>query len=381
MKRGEKLGKELIWRHRRIYLYFVSLKKSRTRRRLTDEGLVQVFGLILLLLASCAPKTQPIVGVSVRLPLPVDRIPIGPATHVVLISIDGLRQDAIAAAPAKNLQEMIRKGTHCPESETIPLSLTLPSHASMLTGLDSTTHEVTWNVWRPGFISRPTILSISSGAGLTTAALFAKDKLHYLLQPCSAHWVYGPPVPPGASAGSTNQEIHSDSRDPCGWAGPWIRCEEIADAFCAEWPQRTYHLTFVHLADVDITGHERGWMGREYLDAVLRVDYAVGRMMEAIRSSGRLSKTAVIVTADHGGSGRIHYSPMNNLEFRTIPWICVGPGVLAGGVIDRTVKIFDTAPTVLSFLGLPAPPELEGNSIPEVLGRGYLRAKNQSQLR
>ena len=130
-------------------------------------------------------------------------------------------------------------------------------------------------------------------------------------------------------------------------------------------------MTFVHFADPDTAGHRRGWMSMDYLDAVRKADRAVGRILETIESTGRTATTAVIVSADHGGSGTGHWLFLTpeKKENYTIPWICVGPGVPAGLRIERVVRTVDTAPTVLAFLGLGAPEGIDGRAVEEVLRR------------
>ena len=54
--------------------------------------------------------------------------------HVLVVSIDGLRPDAIAAYSAPTLQRLIREGSYTLSATTIDPSTTLPSHTSMLTG-------------------------------------------------------------------------------------------------------------------------------------------------------------------------------------------------------------------------------------------------------
>src|SRR5262245_36260715 len=56
--------------------------------------------------------------------------------RMIVISIDGLRPDAIDAADAKTLKALIARGAYCRKAQTIRPSITLPSHTSMLTGLD-----------------------------------------------------------------------------------------------------------------------------------------------------------------------------------------------------------------------------------------------------
>src|SRR5687768_12001173 len=67
------------------------------------------------------------------------------SNHVVVISIDGLRPDAIAKFNPRTIQRLMKGGSFTLEAKTISLSKTLPSHTSMLTGLDLEQHGVTWN--------------------------------------------------------------------------------------------------------------------------------------------------------------------------------------------------------------------------------------------
>src|SRR5579862_586781 len=113
-------------------------------------------------------------AVLIRIPSPPATASRGRADRVIVISVDGLRPDALTVAPAKTLLGLIRKGAHCPDAETIERSLTLPAHVSMLTGLDGPRHGVTSNEYEGRSVAFPTILSLSSRAGYSTAMIFAK---------------------------------------------------------------------------------------------------------------------------------------------------------------------------------------------------------------
>ena len=56
--------------------------------------------------------------------------------NVVLVSIDGLRPDAIATFKAPTLSKLVSEGSYTLKATTILPSKTLPSHTSMLTGVD-----------------------------------------------------------------------------------------------------------------------------------------------------------------------------------------------------------------------------------------------------
>ncbi|MGE5248772.1 MAG: alkaline phosphatase family protein, partial [Bacteroidota bacterium] len=67
-----------------------------------------------------------------------------PVTRVVIISIDGLRPDAIDKAPMPVLQELMRTGAYSLTAQTTIPSSTLPGHTSMLSGLCPSAHGVDW---------------------------------------------------------------------------------------------------------------------------------------------------------------------------------------------------------------------------------------------
>jgi arylsulfatase A-like enzyme len=338
--------------------------------------------LAILALASC--EGYPMLAPEDPVPPAVLAPAPGPAraAALVLVSIDGLRPDAIDAAGATNLKKLIAAGTWCPAAETIRPSITLPSHASMVTGLDFKRHGVVWNNYRPGHIPHPTIFSVASQSGKASAMIFSKDKFHYLANPKSVSWIYGPPAPnkvperedysdPDQLARFLKREAEYEKQPVPKKPAPFkpgelmSTADLVARAFKECWTTTKTPLLFVHFREPDSAGHRYGWMGPEYLDSVRQADAALGEILALLD----LSKHAIIVTADHGGSSRGHYrvSDPEKAENVRIPWICAGPRVPAGKVIARTIRTMDTAPTALGFLGLGAPEGIDGRAVAEVL--------------
>src|SRR5262249_13003604 len=106
------------------------------------------------------------------------------ADLVVIVSVDGLRPDAIL--PTFRAYAMLRRtGVVASQAYTIARSTTLPSHASMLSGLDDARHGLTWNGWRPerGAIRFPTIFRVARLAGIPTAMFVGKNKLRHIVDP------------------------------------------------------------------------------------------------------------------------------------------------------------------------------------------------------
>ncbi len=106
-------------------------------------------------------------------------------------------------------------------------------------------------------------------------------------------------------------------------------------------------------------------MSSSYLLAVSKTDRAIGLVVEALRTSGRLAETVCLVLADHGGQDFDHDAGL--AEDLTIPWIISGPGIRRSHQITSAVNIIDTAPTIAYFLGLPTPAEWSGRVVTEVL--------------
>lgn len=261
-------------------------------------------------------------------------------TRVLLISIDGLRPDAVTPALAPNLSRMISTGSHTLQARSLLPTYTIPNHVSMLTGLTPATHKVL-EISDPGDrVVSDTVIEIAHRAGLTSAIYISKSKLRLLAKP-----------------GAHDRYVVTNDAD----SGPLV---QILLADLAQ-PASRWDLTFVLLADPDTVGHLSGWMSTRYLAAVTKVDGYVGDILSALQGAGLAEQTMVVVTSDHGGLGNDH--AVDVPEVTMIPWIATGPGIPAGLVLERTLTTADNAPTVLRALGLATPVWMEGTAVEEVV--------------
>jgi predicted AlkP superfamily pyrophosphatase or phosphodiesterase len=292
--------------------------------------------LLACLAAACA---HPAVDPSPPAPLPTGRV----TDHVVIVSIDGLRPDAIERFDATTLRRLMREGSYSRDAQTILPSTTLPSHASMLTGVDVDVHRVTWNSDEPdalGPLAVPTIFGLARAAGFRTAAFFGKAKLQQLHAPRTLDHVRS--LDPRVSGIGSARRTVRDVEHHLARSSP--------------------NLLFVHLAEPDYAGHSSGWMGRSYARAVAEADRAVTLLLEQADTRFGPRQYTVIVTADHGGHGRTHGT--DDLRDTTIPWIVWGQGVRPG-ISLTTVRTTDTAATALWLLGVSVPPEWTGRPVAE----------------
>ena len=103
-----------------------------------------------------------------------------------------------------------------------------------------------------------------------------------------------------------------------------------------------------------------------YYGMVKRLDEALGRLLDALRSLNLLENTVVLFTSDHG----CHFKTRNAEYKRSchessirVPTALCGPGFDGGGQIDALVSLVDLPPTLLDAAGLPIPPAMQGRSI------------------
>lgn len=260
--------------------------------------------------------------------------------HVIVISIDGLRPDAITPTHARVLSRLMDEGAFSLAARTVSPSRTLPSHVSMLTGVPPSVHGITWNSDRTddhGAVETPTVFGLAKLQGFTTAAFFSKAKLRHLVQPGTLDHAQAPAGITVLSAAETVEQ-----------AVRYLR-------------YRRPNLLFVHLAEPDAAGHSIGWNSFLYRWAVRRSDGAVGRILTAAEEVYGAGGYTVIVTADHGGTGRDHGTDAD--DDMEIPWITWGAGVRPTGALEVPVSTMDTAATVLWLLGVDGLPDMAGRPV------------------
>lgn len=284
-----------------------------------------------------SPTPLPPTGTPAPTPSPTEARPA--VSRALILSIDGLRPDAIAAAPMPVLTHLMQTGAFTLAAQTTYPAATLPSHASMLTGLCPAQHGVDWNDYLParGYALGTDLFDLAHAAGLRTIMVVGKEKLQQVTEPSSL-----------------DEFTFINDRDLV-----------IAAYAAAQVIPQDFGVLFVHFPTADDMGDVYGWMSPEYLSVLRRADEALANLLAALDSAGLRADTLIIVTADHGGHEFGHYThlPVD----MTIPWIVNGPGVRPGELTD-SVSVTDTAATAAWALGLPLPAEWAGLPVYEAFG-------------
>jgi arylsulfatase A-like enzyme len=103
-----------------------------------------------------------------------------------------------------------------------------------------------------------------------------------------------------------------------------------------------------------------------YYGIVKRLDEALGRLLDALKSLGLDENTIVLFTSDHG----CHFKTRNGEYKRSchessirIPMAFTGPGFAGGGRIQELVSLVDLPPTLLDAAGIEVPATMQGRSL------------------
>jgi arylsulfatase A-like enzyme len=112
-----------------------------------------------------------------------------------------------------------------------------------------------------------------------------------------------------------------------------------------------------------------------YFGMVKRLDEAMGRLVDALKSLGLFEDTILLFTSDHG----CHFKTRNGEYKRScheasvrVPAMLTGPGFDGGGQVRQLVSLVDLPPTLLDAAGLPVPEQMQGLSLVPLLRRQAL---------
>jgi hypothetical protein len=268
--------------------------------------------------------------------------------HVVIISEDGLRPDALTGVRPPVHEGVLKRAAYSLKARTIRHASTLPSHAAMLSGFDMKEHGLYWNSWKPdrGYIHVPTVFDAATKNGGEAAAFIGKRKLEHITQPGSVDVV----------------------------SRPGYFCKKVVDEATRYFVEKKPEIEFIHFSDPDDLGHSEGWMSNPQFESIRATDKCLGTLLDAVSAAGLDRDTLFIISADHGGHGHNHDGKIK--EDRLIPWIAWGPGIRRGHQIQQEISTVDTAATALWVLGYPAPKGMIGKPVIEAFEPDEPSAKN-----
>lgn len=156
----------------------------------------------------------------------------------------------------------------------------------------------------------------------------------------------------------------------------------IPENFQSDYPNRKLidnpaTLRDEHLAPVPRTEFAVQVHRQEYYAIITHMDEQVGRILDALKKSGKADNTYIVFTADHGlAVGHHGFMGKQNLYDHStrVPFMIVGPDIEAGKKMDAPIYLQDVMPTSLELAGIEKPSHVEFQSLLPVLSgesKGY----------
>ena len=137
---------------------------------------------------------------------------------------------------------------------------------------------------------------------------------------------------------------------------PEMSAYEVTDAVVKAIEEDKYNMIILNYANCDMVGHTG--IEEAATKAVEAVDACVGRTVDAVLKAGG----AALITADHGNAEKMKEpdgAPFTAHTTNPVPLIVAGyPCKLREGG-----RLADLSPTMLDIMGLPKPPEMDGESL------------------
>ena len=254
--------------------------------------------------------------------------------RAVLVLSDGMRPDAFTACGSPFVEELMAHSVYTLKAQTVMPSVTLPCHMSLFHSVPPERHGTLTNTYAPQVRPVLGIVDVLRRNGKFSASIYDWEELRDLNQAGALTHTY---MVRGYHLGyeTSARMCFEDFRR-------YAECPGLPD------------FTFFYMGIVDETGHAKGWMSPEYMDAVRFSMDVAGDIAKLLPDDCLL-----VVTADHGGIGRSHGSDAP--ECMTIPLFFYHKGFAPREL--EGANIMDIVPTLAPLLGIAPEPEWEGRNL------------------
>jgi arylsulfatase A-like enzyme len=382
-----------------------------------------------LALALAAPIVVGAVLASAReLPLPPSRPSAGTASqsNIVLVVMDTVRADHMsvygyARQTTPWLKELAREATLYRRAMA-PANFTLPSHASIFTGLYARSHGAIWFPPRSSnalpldgkFETLAEILrrqGYRTFAAVANAVFLRRDygitqgfELFDVREPApcvplSARHGLRPAVRRALAALAPTYRLDERLRDAAAITGDAIALAQASagapfflflnymdahepyappppfDTLFSGKRSRLTYRDYVRMTNEVVGGRraireeEREQFVARYDGGIAYIDQELRRLADFLKARGLWENTIFVVTSDHGESfGEHHFVGHAQSLYQPelhVPLLIRYPGQRAPRVVDTLVSLVDLMPTILEAAGIAVPAGLHGRSLLE----------------
>jgi arylsulfatase A-like enzyme/Flp pilus assembly protein TadD len=286
--------------------------------------------------------------------------------NVILITLDTTRADRLGAYGYQNgstagFDRYAQNGVLF-ERAYAPVPMTLPSHATMLTGLYPLEHGLRINGGVRLADDIPLLPKILKQRGYDTGGFIAAVVLNSKHGLSRGFDKYDDDL--SKSAGNSNSlEPRRHGNDVVDSALSWLGARTSRPFFC-----------WIHLFDAHAPyGMHEDKFGERFkddpYDAGIAVEIEqVERVVNFLKNRRLDQKTLVVIVGDHGEGLNEHDEKEHGMQVYNatlrVPLLIVGPRNCKPGLrVPNPVSLADITPTLLDLLGIPAPKHFSGRSL------------------
>ncbi|KAA0725039.1 Ectonucleotide pyrophosphatase/phosphodiesterase family member 7 [Triplophysa tibetana] len=236
---------------------------------------------------------------------------------LLLVSFDGFRWDYDRDVDTPNLDKMAMEGVKAAYMTPPFLTITSPSHFTLLTGRYIENHGVIHNIW----------------FNITTQ----EKKQYYMTQFVDEYWDNGS-LPiwitaqrqglktgshhfPGTAATYQNEKVYKETVEPIfyNYTNETVWRENVNTVIGQWFKNEDLDFISLYFGDPDEVGHKYGPDSPERREVIKKVDRTVGYLRETVEKNGLTDKLNIIITADHGMSTVFKGENVNEIILSNIP--------------------------------------------------------------
>jgi arylsulfatase A-like enzyme len=285
-----------------------------------------------------------------------------PGRSVVFVTIDTTRADRIGVyghprARTPVLDRVARRGALVRDA-IADVPVTLPSHATLFTGIPAIGHGVRFNADFKLGEDAETIAEVFAAEGWATGAVVSTPVLDSQFGIDQGFKHYDDQLSPGYAKQDTTRFFGQEH---------WLpkadrRADEAVDRALSWLTHAPAPFFFwLHIYDPHFPydppppwGDGRADL---YLAEIEATDRALGRLTRWIDTRDALTDPVLIVTSDHGEGLDDHREDEHGIfvydETIRVPLVVQAPGIGPAAVVDGQVRTMDVAATVLELAGWP----------------------------
>jgi len=289
--------------------------------------------------------------------------------NVLLISIDTLRADHVGAygfprPTTPHIDALARDGVLFKDVHT-PVPMTLPAHASLLTGTLPPTHGLRDNLLNRLPEGTPTLATMLARRGLATGAIVSSFVLDRRFGTAQGFESYDDRFPAAARKGDLSERKGDETARA---AAAWLGAHRDRPFFL--W----VHFYDPHEPYEPPEPFASRWKDDPYDGEVAFADECVGRLLGELRRLQLYDSTLIVLTGDHGEMlgehGELNHGFFIYEGALRVPLVVRVPGA-APRQADVPASLIDVVPTVLAQVGAEVPREVQGLDLsPWLRGRG-----------